>query len=178
MTHPRHTITWQTHGLAFAIALSPALMQGTRPNGCEPTVPLTSLEVLAAQGTSTFEPPFPVDRRSHQAVLDTGSTGVVLRAYTEELTSEIRYELFDLTSDSLVVEGSLPAGGGEVLLLSEISFEDRGTPPPCRAHELRVHVVCPPDHEGLCIVANYQVRVAHEDHCPHPMPCPPDGCLY
>lgn len=178
MTDPRHTITWQTHGLAFAIALSPALMQGSAPNGCEPTFSLTSLEVVAAQGTSTFEPPFPTDRPSHQAVLESGSTGVVLRAYSEEQTSEIRYELFDLTSDLLVLEDSLPAGGGEVLLWSEISFEDRGTPPPCKAHELRLHVLCPPEHEGLCIAANYKVRIVHEDHCPNPMPCPPDGCVY
>ena len=178
MTRPISIITWRTHGLAFAIALSPALMQGSGPNGCEPTFSLTSLEVVAAQGTSTFEPPFPADRPSHQAVLDSGSTGLVLRAYTEDMTSEIRYELFDLTSDSLVVEDSLPAGGGQALLLSKISFEDRGTPPPCKAHELRVHVTCPPEHEGLCIAANYKVRIAHEDHCPHPMPCPPNGCVY
>lgn len=178
MTDPRYTVSLRTYALAFGIMLSPALMQEGVARGCEPTIPLTTLEVLAAEGTSTFEPPFPVERPSHQTVLDSGSVGVVLRAYTDDPTSVVRYTLTDLTSDSAVAEGLLPPGGGEALVLDEITFEGTGTPPPCPDHELRVSVSCAPGTPGTCIAGNYEVRVVHLDHCPNPMPCPPNGCVY
>jgi hypothetical protein len=86
----------------------------------------------------------------------------------------VNYELVDMTNDMLVLEASLPAGGGEVLLLEELVYE---TVSPCNAHELRVHVSCPPS-EGVCVWGNYRVRIVHEDHCPQPIPCPPPtGCV-
>ena len=183
MTSPRHTITPHTYGLAFAIARSPAIMQEGVVRGCEPTIPLTTLEVLAAEGESTFEPSFPTERPSHQAVLDSGSVGVVLRAYAADYTvdpptSVVRYTLTDLTTDSVIAEGLLPPGGGEALVLDEITFETTGTPPPCPDHELRVSVSCAPGTAGTCIAGNYDVRIVHLDHCPNPMPCPPNGCVY
>jgi hypothetical protein len=178
MTDPRHAVVLRTHALALAIVLSPALMQSGTVRGCEPTIPLTSLEVAAAEGASAFEPLFPADRHSYQVVLDSGSTGVVLSAYADDPTSEIRYTLVDLTSDSVVAEELLPPGGGEALILDEITFEDRGTPPPCKAHELRVSVTCASGAEGVCIAGNYKVRVVHLDHCPNPMPCAPSGCAF
>ncbi len=109
----------RTFGLAFAIVLSPALMQ-TDELGChsEGNAELTVLEVeVAGEDMIAFAPM----QEAYEVMLPEGFEEIVLRAQSSDPAAAVSYNLSDGCEPTAM--GEFPAGGGEVAIEAEAVHE-------------------------------------------------------
>jgi hypothetical protein len=115
MTYVKHWASFRAFGLAFAIVLSPALMQ-TDDVSCvgEDLVRLEMLEIeIAGEDMITFDPMEAV----YEVTLPEGTEGVVVRAKAIDPETRVVYVLDD-SCPGIEAVGVTEAGGGEVTLES------------------------------------------------------------
>lgn len=165
MTISRGLVSFRTYALGFAIALSPALMQ-TEANGCEPDTALSVLELEAPPGTpvtweaSEFTPQVRQYWDSFLCVEFPAcvESGLLFRAYAEDPSSTVHYKYTfrNCTDCPDPISGSLPDGGGEVLL--EDAFAPMATGLTWGG-ELQLDVECPAPSTGICMMARYSVVI-------------------
>lgn len=111
MRYSRHLVALRTFGLAFAVVLTPALMQAE--NGCESgitTLEELSFEVAGDEMIVNFDP----EHGAYEARLPEGAESVTVTAVATEEDAEVMYVL---RADCVrLAEGDLPEGGGEFTL--------------------------------------------------------------
>ncbi len=101
--------TWRTFGLAFAIVLTPALMQ-TGDSYCEPNLDHDSLAVLNVSVGGEDMIAFDPGQRSYEVMLAEDPGMILIRAETINDQAAVLYNLTDGCES--VVKGTLPEGGG------------------------------------------------------------------
>ena len=110
MRATRYRSSWKTLGLAFAIALSPSLLQIEDPCGGE-HMPLTALEVeVDGESMIAFDPA----NTLYEVALPEGSEVVVIRATAEDTGARVWYRLDDPCA--IIGIGHTDEGGGEFTL--------------------------------------------------------------
>lgn len=101
--------TWRTFGLAFAIVLTPALMQ-TEENWCDGPEPGQSLAVLHVSVDGQDAIAFDPGQRSYDVMLSEDPGMILVRAEAVEETAAVSYNLSD--GCEMMTHGDLPDGGG------------------------------------------------------------------
>lgn len=161
MTGSTRFVSVKTYALAFAVALSPAMMQ-TGGIGCEPDTALSVLEVEAPPGTqAVLFPDFTPQVRQYDVITECNGSvpmaacvesGLMFRAFAEDPGSTVHYKYTFLNCSECPdpITGFLTDGGGEVLL--EDAFVTN-------VGELQLDVACPPPSTGACYMARYSVAI-------------------
>ena len=106
-------VSLRTYALAFAVALSPAVMQTSgscNPKTGDTTLTQLEMEVQGQNHISNFDPA----QRMYYAWLPLAADMALVRACSTDPESQMTY---DLRVDGAAIEyGSFPRGGGEITL--------------------------------------------------------------
>ena len=114
MRATRYRSAWKTLGLAFAIALSPTLLQIEDPCNPQELTGLAVLEVkVEGEDMIAFEPTLAL----YEVLLPEGSEAVVIRAEAQKADARVWYRLDD-PCPPIDAIGHTEAGGGEFTLES------------------------------------------------------------
>ena len=164
MTISRHYVSLRTYALAFAVALSPALLQDTTcsPATGDATLSALEVEVMGDNYISAFDSA----QRAYDVLLPLGADTAIVRAYSTDPDSQVSYNLstnnYAGTLDTIDY-GYFPTGGGEVTL--------NGLLPEGRSL-LGIHVRAPGGRRALYTIA---IQVGCND-CDDGNECTEDVC--
>ncbi len=117
MTISRQYVSLRTYALAFAVALSPALLQDITcsPATGDATLSALEVEVMGENHISAFDS----GQRTYDVWLPRSADTAIVRAYSTDLDSQVSYNLstnnYAGTLDTIDY-GYFPTGGGEVTL--------------------------------------------------------------
>ena len=112
MRYTRHLVTLRTFGLAFAVVLSPALMQASDMTCGQGD---TRLAVLELEVTGENLIAFDMNQRLYEVALPESAESAVLRAQSVDPAAEVMYNLSGACPPP-IASGNLPTGGGEVTI--------------------------------------------------------------
>lgn len=110
----RHTSTWKAFGMAFAIVLTPALMQ-TEDMSCFHSKGEVRLETLAVEIDGEDMIAFVPEQDTYEVMLPESHEAIVVRAEAMASDATVSYNLTDGCPPP-IESGEIGTGGGEVTL--------------------------------------------------------------